>query len=291
MKFQHIYHYIKHFKWILPYGLIRIKRNYLPANSQFYFFNRSLLKLNQRLYNRFRSKRCFILLNGPSVLKQDLSVLINETIFVVSKGYQHCKDLNTNLFFHCTPRLPPRNEFTEEEVLEHFQLIDQHLPPKAEIFLDYSEAKFVEQKNLFLNRIVHYVATEIEFDRKSTKIYDLTKQIPAVQTVPIMCLMIAMYLGFEKIYLLGADHDTFRTGEYKYAFKETWKGKDTSVDENGIMRDPLREELTNWGKTFTEYHLMHNIAKANGVRIYNATAGGALDEFERISLEEIFQKK
>lgn len=117
---------------------------------------------------------------------------------------------------------------------------------------------------------------------------DLSGIIPRVITVPIMVLMIAMYMGFREIYLLGVDHDWFLKKEYGYFYKETKPANDAWLKRHGTpLQTTLLEEAPYIGKIWGQYRAIKLIANANGVRIFNATHGGMLDEFERVRLEDV----
>jgi hypothetical protein len=123
--------------------------------------------------------------------------------------------------------------------------------------------------------------------QSSSAIPDLTGIIPRVQTVPIMVLMIALYMGFREIYLLGVDHDWFVKKEYRYFYGHGVTATDQTLTKDGLLLTTLWDELPAVSKVWEQYRAIKRIAHANGVRIYNATHGGMLDEFERAHLEEV----
>lgn len=49
---------------------------------------------------------------------------------------------------------------------------------------------------------------------------DLTKLILGPQSVAILALQIAIYMGFNEIYLIGTEHDTLLTREYRHFYDE-----------------------------------------------------------------------
>ena len=164
----------------------------------------------------------------------------------------------------------------------------------AELFLSVHDEPLIKQNNLFHNRKINY----IDFCGCSIddlKEIDLTKKLPYVQSVLIMCLMVAIYMGFNEIYLLGVEHDSFRTGEYKYFYKPTvLAGKDYSVTVDGKINSkmfPLYDELHALAYLWKQYRIVKNLAIADNIKIYNATAGGVLDEFERVNLEDVLSGK
>jgi hypothetical protein len=159
----------------------------------------------------------------------------------------------------------------------------------AELFLSQHEEPLVRENNLFPGRVVNYLCMHGEFRANSTPSLDLTRAVPAVCSVPVMCLMIALYMGFKNIYLLGVEHDSFRTRKYTYFYEPTvLAGKTGSVTPDGTVTDDVCDELYTYYRLFNQYRAINRIARFRGVGVYNATAGGALEEFERVSFESLF---
>jgi hypothetical protein len=118
---------------------------------------------------------------------------------------------------------------------------------------------------------------------------DLTGIIPRVQTVPIMAIMIAMYMGFRAIYLLGVDHDWFVKKEYKYFFEPgLLKGIESGVRLDGTLETTLWDELPAIERVWSQYRFVKRIAQVAGIEIFNSTHSGMLDEFDRVPLDDIF---
>ena len=99
-------------------------------------------------------------------------------------------------------------------------------------------------------------------------------------TVTIMAIQLAIFMGFSEIYLLGADCNY--TSTEKLHFIETEFDRRT----RGESFYNEAERLNRIG-----YRAANRFAKNCGCRIYNATRGGMLEEFPRISLEDALKKK
>ncbi|MGO7205704.1 hypothetical protein ACCT30_31770, partial [Rhizobium ruizarguesonis] len=162
----------------------------------------------------------------------------------------------------------------------------------AELFLSSTEAELVRKHNLFSGRTVRYLVLGESFDeRTSEEIVDISQPVPRVESVPVMALMIAMYLGFKEIILLGVDHDRFLSSTYRYAFDlKVQKGKDFTVNVDGTLTRTLHDEFQQLARLWRQYRAISNIAKANGIRIVNSTPGGALDEYERRPFQAWFEE-
>ena len=272
---------------LLPYGLWKFIGLY-NINSLFrYLSNFQFISKNKALKNRHdEDARCFIVCNGPSINEQNLIPLKDEIVFSVSSGHLYENFSKISPRYHCVPQITYQL-MTEGDVKAWFKEMDAALG-KAEIFLSDTERCLVDEQGLFQNRSVYYLNLGRQFKENEESIVNLQGIVPRGASVSIMCLMIAMYMGFKKIYLLGVEHNSFQTNTYAYAFQPTiLKDKDISVDKNSNLRGPLYDTLKSSVILWEQYRALKVIAKKNGVEIFNATKGGALDEFERVDLESL----
>ena len=248
-----------------------------------------LCRGNAGLKGIHKGKRCFILCNGPSVNRQNLLPLKDEIVFSVSSGYHH-KDYSViSPRYHCVPRLIYSSCFTVDTAIAWFKEMD-HGTADAELFLDAANEPLVRRYGLFGGRIINYLYTGISFSDKMSKVIDITRIIPGPQSAPIMCLMVAMYMGFDKIYLIGTEHDSGVTGEYKYFYTpKLMRGADPNVDLNGKVKDVKVAQLA-IRNLMAQYEAIKSIADSERIGIYNATLGGALEVFPRVNLPDILRK-
>lgn len=274
------------FRWVFSPGVADIYRSARTIN----FRHRVLCRPNSRFKGIHQGERCFILCNGPSVKKQDLLPLKDEIVFSVSSGYHHKDYLAIQPKYHCVPRISFSKYLQPRDVIPWFKEMDEGIGT-AELFFDAAEEPLIRENKLFGARRINYVYSGAYRSDTDNKIIDISKKIPGVTTVPVMCMMIALYMGFKNIYLLGVDNDYWKTGEYKYFFEPTaLKGKDQCMREDGKPRGPLYEQFLGFGGILKQYWLMRNIALANGANIFNSTEGGALEEFPRVKFESLFLK-
>ncbi|KPH09993.1 hypothetical protein CO657_02170 [Rhizobium acidisoli] len=274
---------------LLPYGVHELKRRLKNRHKLTADDVRSLAE-NRQLAGLHAGQRCFILGNGPSVKGLDLSRLQGETVITVSNGYLHSDFDKFRSRYHCVPQIT-YGLMTPEDVVRWFEEMHLHLG-SSELFLSSTEAELVRKHNLFSGRTVRYLVLGESFDeRPSVEIVDISQPVPRVDSVPVMALMIAMYLGFKEIILLGVDHDRFLSTTYEYAFElKVQKGKDITVNADGTPRTSRHDDFQQAARLWRQYRAIANIAKANGIRVVNSTPGGALDEFERRPFEAWFEK-
>lgn len=244
---------------------------------------------NDAFKNIHYGQRCFILCNGPSVNEQNLLPLKDEIVFSVSSGYLQKDFSNIQPRYHCLPSITYSPMCTEETVVAWFREMESKIG-QATLFLSSAEEPLVRRYGLFRSHNVHYLHFSGNMPVDLKVIPDICGSVPFVQSVPIMCLLLAMYMGFGTIYLLGAEHDYFRTGSYKYSFSSTvLSGKDYAISSDGEIRCSLYEVFHAHAALWSQYRTMKEIAKCNDIMIYNATLGGALDEFQRVCLEDVLR--
>ncbi|GHU66210.1 hypothetical protein FACS1894184_03640 [Clostridia bacterium] len=238
-----------------------IKQVYYPLKTLLYQLNRRTRDELDELNNKYADKRCFIIGNGPSLEYSDLTKLQNEYCFACNSIYKafHYTDWRPS-FYIVTDRKFKRNN------LEAISQIT-------------SKFKFVENFCLFPCIESRNDTLEINVDHRS--FYKLrrkcgclpfsnkpSKRLIAGGTVIYVSIQLALHLGFKEIYLIGVDHN-YKTDK-KHFYDESAKKASADIEK---MTDAYRTA---------------NIVSLNlGCKIYNATRGGELNEFERIEFDKL----
>jgi hypothetical protein len=275
--------------WLLPHGVhLALQRWRARTAEPVELVSQADLVANRALSDRHAGESCFVLGNGPSARALDLLALRGQTVISVSNGYLHENYAAIAPRYHCLPQVT-YGRMTDADVVTWFTEMHERLGD-AELFLNETEAAVVREHNLFAGRKVHYLAMRENFDEMTTRqVIDISIPVPRVQSVPVMAIMIAMYLGFEKIALLGVDHDHFKEGRYVYAFNlGVQEGKDTSVGTGGEVKTSWHDDFQSLARLWRQYRVLGEISRSNGRRIVNATPGGELDEFERVQYRTLF---
>lgn len=270
-------------KCMLPHGLVALP-GILRACSERAAERALLAQLsaNGVLRGRHAGSRCFVLCTGPSVKTQNLRRLAGELVISVSSAYLHPDYGSFRPAYHCVPHMT-FGAFTEQDAVRWLRDMDAHIG-QAEIVLSDEQRTLVEAHRLMASRSVHYLSMQGDAPTSIRgSIPDLTGPVPRPQSVPIMALMVALYMGCREIYLLGTDHDHFLTGTYTHFYnKAITSGTDPSVDEADRVLSPRYEQFHELTALWRQYRWLKECCGGTGAVIYNATAGGALDEFERV---------
>lgn len=122
--------------------------------------------------------------------------------------------------------------------------------------------------------------------------FDSRRGMPRPRNVLIPSIMTGIWLGYKRIYLLGADHSWLKTlgvndrnevvSVQPHFYKEDDREQERVKEE--YVRHPLHEVLESMMIAFRSYHRIQRYAVARGVEILNATPGSMIDAFPRSSL-------
>jgi len=252
------------------------------------------LQKNLYLKDKHKDQRCFILCCGPSINTQDLTCLKNEICISVSNFYVH-KDYDIiRPIYHCVPDVlvAHASYFTEEYVIRWFQQMDQKIK-EASIFLSCNgkDKEIVEENNLFPNRIKNYFSMKGDWQNFDNEEIDLTRFIFPAQSISVIALQIAIYMGFKNIYLLGCDHDyLLNMYQTRHFYSENESILASTPDYSEWKESSFGTEIDSHFRLWQQYRDILKYSQERKINIWNATNGGLLDVFPRIKYESLFSK-
>ena len=246
-----------------------------------YFFIRPDRNRIRDLKNKFKGERCFIIGNGPSLNKIDLTKLNDEYTFGVNGIFYKTLETGFLPYFYVV-------EDTSVMVDNAVEINKYDTPYK---FFPTMYKKYINNKSaaIFFNmNRGFYEDTSPNYciPRFST---DCSEKIYCGQSVTIINLQLAYYMGFDKVYLIGMDF------EYKIPKSAIVDGKDILSTED----DPnhFHPEYFGKGKSWHDpklenvcmsYKMADIVYKRNNKEIINATVGGKLDIFPREDFKDLF---
>ncbi|EKE75365.1 6-hydroxymethylpterin diphosphokinase MptE-like protein [Gallaecimonas xiamenensis] len=233
------------------------------------------------LKGKFAGKRCFILGNGPSLNKVDLSLLKNEYSFAV------------NGIFYKTDECGYRPTFYVVEdkavMADNIERINEYEAPYKFFPINY-RSKVKNRKNCLFFRMNTGFYKECSpnygVPRFST---DASRRLYCGQSVTMINLQLAHYLGFSEVYLIGMDFN------YEIPKSAVVNGKEILSTEDDCNH--FHPEYFGKGKTWHDpqldkvlnsYKMMKIVYEASNRRIFNATVGGKLEVFERVDFDSLF---
>lgn len=217
--------------------------------------------------NRHAGRKAVILCNGPSLLKADLSLLQGVFTFGLNK---------INLLFDKSVFRPSCIAAVNKFVLE--QNRDFYNGTDIPLFLDSPAARFIQDRPsiAFLHS-----AKQRKFAR------DCSMSIYQGYTVTFVALQLAYHMGFKDVALIGCDHTFTTKGPANKAVVADARDND-HFDPN-YFAGGVQWQLPDLLQSEVSYTMAREAFETSGRRIVNATDGGKLEIFERMSLAEFLQ--
>ena len=279
--------------WTLPLGIQDIVRARLRQNSvaerSVAAEDRATLERNRELCNRHAGERCFILAAGPSIKRQDLKLLQGETCIAVSNFFVHPDFAVIRPRYYC---LAPYHPPITEEAWRSWLAETEAGSGDAVMFFGLEDQQRNRWNGLFAGRQVHYLRCGGDsWEPLLIHGVDLTRSVPGPQSVTIMALLAALYMGFGEVYLLGCDHDWILHLNASSHFYDEDQHTLNRHGYNEWLGADLEYYCQCYIRLWQQYKALRQIADGQSVRIYNATDGGLLDVFPRVKFESLFDRK
>ncbi len=151
--------------------------------------------------NKFKGERCFIIGSGSSLKTEKLEDLKNEQIFIVNRAY---KALEIGLphfdFYVCVDKKVYKDHFAEIQKNSKFPRFYSQTFLETKAYWDGPREKFIPIYK-------HASRKETKFDAFYRGEMPLEYEIGWGKTVTVVvdAILIAYFMGFKKIYLLGVD--------------------------------------------------------------------------------------
>lgn len=216
-------------------------------------------------------ERCFIIGNGPSLKMEDLDML--------AKQKEICFGLNLIHMAYPNTRWRPdyicvSDTLTIKKNVQ--KIVKNNNCPLfiADSFLRFYEGELVEEKIIPFRKLYSNETNHFEYGFS----LDITDGICNANSVAYYALQIAVYMGFEEIYLLGMDNGNWALhfdGEYLKEASVIRKNYDWAMESRIISQAFQKAE---------------EVSVGHGFKIYNATRGGTLEVHERVNFDKIFDE-
>lgn len=217
-----------------------------------------------------RNEGCFIIGNGPSLNTLDLSLLNNYHTFGLNKIYLLFTRLELHLSYYVAV-----NPYVIQQSKKQIERLS------CPSFIAFnSQGVRAPLKDL---EPIHFIMTHGRVDSFQG---NLMKPLWEGATVTYMALQIAYYMGFSRIFLVGVDHSYTVTG--KPGETQILKGKDTNHFSEEYFADQ-EWQLPDLKRSEEAYRIADIYFQKHGRRIYDATTGGKLGVFPKITFDEALQ--
>lgn len=278
----------------------------LTANTIGYFFysrrhkeETEYLKKNKKYKNLHHGERCFILGNGPSIKKEDLSALEYEIVFSVNQFSRHhdAEKVKPNYHFWADPRffnIDAENP-GDMELIQVMADISR-CNPDVECFFPYDRLDFIKTYGLDKRLNINLFHSTFMLDESMNKELDYCKFTPGFNTVVEWCITLAVYMGFSEIYLLGCDNTgiinvvntRMRTDNFAYSY-EISENEKKRMEKMELGR--FEDSLFSYYRTIVEYRLLNEYCSAREVKLVNCSSETVIDSLPRMALKEVLRTK
>ena len=159
---------------------------------------------------------------------------------------------------------------------------------RTTLILGYSDKQLIELNRLFNNQEIYYLRFGDSWDKPANQSFDLTCQLPGCQSVSIMALMVAIYIGCSDIYLLGTDHTVFKLDTAQFDYVHFYDGEAKSDYFEHVAPDDMEDEFRAIANLWRQYKYLRTLVNKKNVTISNATGSGILDLFPRVDYKTLF---
>jgi glycosyltransferase involved in cell wall biosynthesis len=218
----------------------------------------------------YKGRRCFIIGNGPSLRRMDLSPLRDEVTFGLNRIYLLFEELGFSTTF-----LVSINRLVLEQAAHEMTAVD------STVFLNWWSRHHVppERDPIYLRVTSATPRFSMEVDRG----------IWAGATVTFSALQLAYYMGFEEAILIGVDHSFAGTGTPN-AVVESY-GPDRNHFSPSYFGKGFRWQLPDLETSEHAYQLARGAYERAGRRVLDATVDGKLEVFPKVEFASLFDPK
>ena len=227
----------------------------------------------RRYKNRHKGQACVVIGNGPSLRVEDLTKLHELGIPTLACNRIH-------LIFEKTPWRPHYYFMSDEKLVDQYEDDVPDVTPDRRFFPRRYRGK--------INNGVFYMELPFDFEKEGRFSLDAAEGVYPAGSVTTEMLQFAYYLGFSEIYLIGVDFSyniTTKADDKTY----TYQGENNYFIP-GYLKPGEVADMPNFAANLMAFQAARDAVEGQGRVIKNATRGGKLEIFERVSLDELFAK-
>lgn len=230
-------------------------------------FNPSLIKVKREMRSRPKEghgRSLYLILNGPSLKKQNISLLKGKILMFVNRGFMHSEYKNLQPKYHAFIDTKMRDGIWPVEWIDEIW----EMSPETKILLPLSWYR--------LQRFCRF--------RDDDRIYWLNWSVPFnALGVAGACFSYAIQQRFEKIFFTGFDANGIicemldMSESHFYGEDEELRGRNSLQYAQGLYMH---------GRHLRDWYLMGTYCQKVGVEVYNFTGAGLIDGFKKITFND-----
>lgn len=220
-----------------------------------------------------KGKRCFVVLTGPSLTLHDVEMLEGEITFAVNSCIK---------FLDKTTWRPSYYLLTDPLIYQSMGKEIEESDMNCPIFYSRNGIKKeIKKSDTYPFKTSYFYHMINYFSKGKTKLGwsdDINKCIADGTSCVYAVMQIALYMGFEEVYVIGADCNYSMPKQHS----------DIS------SYDPVIEIPSNGGEhvLIAWKSIKYHLEKRNNImKVFNSTRGGMLELFPRVELEKALKKE
>jgi len=242
-----------------------------PA-ATFHPWRRESIARLAALKNCHSGERCFVIGNGPSLRKTDVSMLKDEYTFGMNRIYLAFEEWSFETRF-----LVSVNDLVIEQCVDDFLRLDM---PR---FFSWRSRKFFPGDTFDGGNAPTFLHTTYTGPKFSS---DVSGRIWEGATVTNVCLQLAFHMGFKQAILVGVDHSFAAKGKPNTTVVST--GDDESHFDPRYFGKGFRWQLPDLDTSEQGYWMARRAYEAAGRSVVDATIGGHLQIFPKVAFDSLF---
>lgn len=226
-------------------------------------------KENLRSFKNVHSgERCFIIANGPSLNLMNLSVLKHEYSIGMNRIYLNQEKIG----------FLPTYLVVSDVKIQIRQFCNELEKVPTTKFFNWNGRKYFDNES----DIIYFRQTfKPEFSN------DFDRGVWGGHSVTNVCIQLAYFMGFKQVFLIGKDHSYIEQGVPGQMVKSTGKEKNHFIE--GYYKKGMKWKIPDYKGEELAYRMAKEFFEKSGREIIDATVGGKLQIFRKVSYSALFQ--
>jgi hypothetical protein len=227
------------------------------------------------LRNRHIGKRCFIVGSGPSLRVSDLDRLRDEITFSSNQVFVVFKQTEWRpTYYTVVDRLIGQNFAKEIVDVQAIKLLPDFMRGVVKS----------DRRTMFY---LHDVKRDAEGRHIPAFSINALDRVYGGHTITYVNMQLAFYMGVQTVFLVGIDHNyAVPRGSAKPGEVAVHQGEQTHFHPD-YFRPGDSYIVPDFAKHEESYREAKRVYEQHGRAIYNATRGGMLEIFPRVSLDDV----
>lgn len=229
-----------------------------------------VLQRNNAVKNSRSGGAVYVLGNGPSLNNFDLTSIYSQDVITMNFFHLHPNLNEFNVVAHCIGE-----PFDCATWVDPDDMVEK--TNAGSYWFNLTAEKFCRDK--YPGKKLFYYLPGVGANFDVLRGADLSRPTLQYQSTAQMAIMVAMQLGYAKIYLLGFDHDWLVTRGYSPHFYNEEGDDEATVPKADFSQIPYLSMINISKNLFEGYEALKKIAKRSGVAIVNLSTPTYLDVF------------